>query len=87
MTENLGRQTIDLNGPIYDPNLVPQKDNDTFSESSKRNSEAEIVGQLLTQFGGNNFKGFKDSDLTASVYYKSNSKDVRSPSSKASKAY
>ena len=64
VTENIGRQTIDLNGPIYDPNLISKKDRDTLSELEKDGSEAEEVNNLLTQFGCKSFKGFVDSDLT-----------------------
>jgi hypothetical protein len=70
-----GRQTIDLNGPIFDPGLVQRRGQTWLSDRGKTESEADDMNNILDQMEKNSsFKGFGKSDLDDSTDKKLNTK-------------
>lgn len=67
INNDYGRQTIDLNGPIYDPSLLPSKNNGCMSELCHEESEADDVNRILDQMDSQSFRGFGNSDLDNSL--------------------
>lgn len=55
---NLGRQTLDLNGPIYDPKFMNRDQDGCISEIGYAESEADDVNKILDQMESQSFKGF-----------------------------
>ena len=62
-----GRQTIDLNGPIYDPSMLNKEGKACMSELGQAESEASDVNKILDQMESKSFKGFGESDLGNSI--------------------
>lgn len=71
-----GRQTIDLNGPIYDQNEPSQRGDECYSEAGHPQSEVDDVNKLLEQMDNTSFKGFRDSDLGNSIDEKLNEGNI-----------
>jgi len=72
LNTEFGRQTIDLNGPIYDQNVINQNENGYLSEVGNPESEVDDMNKLLEQMENKSFKGFRDSDLGNSIDEKLN---------------
>lgn len=67
VNEDFGRQTIDLNGPIYDTKPCLSRNNECLSEIGKAESEADDVNKILRSMDCRSFKGFNQSDLGNSL--------------------
>ena len=72
INNDFGRQTIDLNGPLYDPSMLPRQTTAWMSEIGYAESEADDMNRLLDQMENQSFKGFGGSDLDNSMEEKLN---------------
>ncbi|CAI2371399.1 unnamed protein product [Moneuplotes crassus] len=62
-----GRDTIDLNGPMYDPMILKKNGKGCMSEFSQAESEANDMNKILNHMEEKPFKGFEEDDITNSV--------------------